>query len=82
MAGIDQAGGGDNGGAMLIIVKDRNIHQFAQALFDHKAFRRLDVFQINPAESRAQIAHGIDESVRVFRIHAKINRIHIRKALE
>ena len=82
MAGIDQAGGGDNGRAMLVIMEYRNIHQFAQALFNHKAFRRLDVFQIDAAKSRAQIAYGIDESVRVFGIHTKIHRIHIGKALE
>jgi len=82
MAGIDQAGGGNNGSAMLVIMKYRNIHQFAQTLFDHKAFRRLDVFQIDPTESRPQIAHGIDESVRVFGIHAKIHGIDIGKALE
>ena len=82
MAGIDQAGGGDNRRAMLIIMKDRNIHQFAQALFNHKAFRRLDVFQIDAAKGRAQIAHSIDESVGVFGIHAKIHGIDIGKALE
>ena len=82
MAGIDKPSDSDNGSAMLVIMKYRNIHQFAQALFDHKAFWCLDVFQIDAAESWAQIAHGIDESVRVFGIHAKINRIHIGKAFE
>ena len=82
MAGIDKPSDGDNGSAMLVVMEYRNIHQFAQALFDHKAFWCLDVFQIDATESWAQIAHGIDESVRVFGIHAKINRIHIGKALE
>ena len=35
---------------MLIVVKHRDIHDFPQLAFDKKAFRRLDVFQVDPAK--------------------------------
>ena len=43
-----------DGGAMLIIMKDRNLHAFAQLAFDIKAVGRLDVFQIDAAKSWLQ----------------------------
>ena len=66
VAGVDQAGGGDDRGAMLVIMEDRDVHQFAQALLDDEAFRRLDVLQVDPAEAGAEEANGIDEFIDVF----------------
>ena len=51
---IDQAGGGDDGGAVLVVVKDRNIEQLAQPLLDDEAFRRLDVLEIDAAPALAE----------------------------
>ena len=51
---IDQAGGGDDGGAVLIVVEDGNVEQFAQLLLDDEAFRRLDVFEIDAAPAFAE----------------------------
>jgi hypothetical protein len=53
---IDQPGSGDDGRAMLVVMKDRNVHLFAQALFDDEAVRRLDVFQIDAAKGGARAA--------------------------
>ena len=50
VAGVDQPGGGDDRGAVLVIVEHRDIHQLAQPLLDDEAFRRLDVFQVDAAE--------------------------------
>ena len=50
-------GGGDDGGAVLVVVEDRDVHQLAQALLDDEAFRRLDVLEVDAAEGRAEIAH-------------------------
>ena len=30
LAGVDQAGGGDDRGAVLVVVEDRDVHQLAQ----------------------------------------------------
>ena len=50
-----QDGGTDrDGSAMLVVMKDRNLHAFAQLAFDIKAVGRLDVFQIDAAKSWLQ----------------------------
>ena len=36
---VDQAGGGDDRGAVLVVVEDRDVHQLAQALLDDEAAR-------------------------------------------
>ena len=54
MQRIDQAGGGDDGGAVLVVVEDGNVHQFAQPLLDDEAVGRLDVLEIDAAEGRAR----------------------------
>src|SRR5687767_14216740 len=43
LQGIDEPGSSDDGGAMLVIVKDRNVHELAQALLDDETVRCLDV---------------------------------------
>ena len=57
MQGVDQARRGDDRGAVLVVMEDRNVHQLPQALLDDEAFRRLDVFQVDAAEGRPEIAH-------------------------
>ena len=51
MRGIDDAGRRDDGGAMLVVMEHRNVHQLAQLLLDDETVGRLDVFQIDAAES-------------------------------
>ena len=36
---VDQAGGGDDRRAVLVVVEDRDVHQLAQALLDDEAVR-------------------------------------------
>ena len=54
---VDQAGGGDDRGAVLVVMEDRDVHQLAQPLLDDEAVGRLDVLEIDAAEGRAEIAH-------------------------
>ena len=51
---VDQAGGGDDGGAVLVVVEDRDVHQLAQPLLDDEAVGRLDVLEVDAAEGRAE----------------------------
>ena len=37
---------------MLVIMKDRDFHAFAQLFLDVKALRCLDVFEVNAAKRR------------------------------
>ena len=73
MQRIDQSGRANDGGTVLVIMENRNIHQFAQLLFNDKAVRRTNVFQINAAKGRPQMLDGVDEGGWVFRVDLKIN---------
>ena len=63
-------------------MEHRNVHHFAQALLNNEAIRRFDIFQINAAERRTQIAHSIDEGVNVGGVNFQIDGINISKAFE
>src|SRR5215212_2233406 len=82
MQRIDQSGRRDDGGAVLIVVKHRDIEQLAQPLLDDEALRRLDVFQIDAAPALAEIPDAVDELVRIFGVHAEIDGIDVGEALE
>ena len=79
---VDQAGGGDDGGAVLIIMKHRNFQTFTKLLFDDKAFRRLDVFKIDPAKTWRQHGHRLCELVGVPGVHLKVDTINVGEFLE
>ena len=82
MQRVDDAGGRDDGGAVLVVVEDRNVHQLAQPFLDHEAVGRLDVFQIDAAEGGAQIAHRADEVIDVRRVDFQVDGVHVGEALE
>ena len=82
MQRIDQPRRRDNRGAVLVVMKHRNIEQLAQPLLDDEALRRLDVFQVDAAPALAEEFDAVDELVRIFRVHAEIDRVDIREALE
>ena len=42
----------DDGGAVLVVVEDRDLHALAQLRLDVEALRRLDVFEVDAAEGR------------------------------
>ena len=54
--GIDQSGRGDDGGAVLIVMKYRNVEELAQALLDDEALGRADVFEIDAAPALPRTA--------------------------
>jgi hypothetical protein len=60
---VDQAGGGDDGGAVLIVMKDRDVEQLAQPLLDDEALRRLDVLEVDAAPALAEQLDAIDDLV-------------------
>ena len=79
---VDQAGGGDDRGAVLVVVEDRNVEQFAQALLDDEALRRLDVFEVDAAPAGAEQLDAIDELVGVLGRDFEIDGIDVGEALE
>ncbi len=79
---IDQAGGRDDGGAVLVVVEYRNVQELAQALLDHEAFGRPDVLEIDAAPALAEKLDGVDELVRILGRDFEIDGIDVGKALE
>ena len=79
---VDQPGGTDHSGAVLVIMKDGNIHLFFQTLLDDKTFRRFDVFQINAAKRRTHQLDRINDGFGVFGIQFDVDRIYIREPFE
>ncbi len=82
VTGVDQARGGDDRGAVLVIVHHRDLHPLAQRLLDHEAFGGLDVFQIDAAEARLHHRHRLDDRIGVFAGQFDVDRIDVGEALE
>src|SRR5260370_35259651 len=82
MERVDQAGRRDDGGAVLVVMEDRDVHQLAQALLDDEAFRRLDVLEVDAAEGGAEVAHAIDELVDALGATLDTHSVDVAKGLE
>ena len=81
-AGVDQAGGGDDRGAMLVVMEHRDVHPFLERLLDDEAVGRGDVLQVDPAETGAEQLDRIDEPLRVGGVDLEVDRIDVGEALE
>ena len=81
-AGVDDPGGGDDRGAVLVIVEHRYIHPVAQSLLDDEAIGCGNIFQIDATEAGLHDLNGIDDGFRVLGIELDIDRIDIGEAFE
>ena len=79
---VEDAGGDDDGGAMLVVVEHGDIEQRFQRLLDDEAIGGLDVFEVDAAERRPEVAHAIDEGLDVLGIDEEIDGIDVGEALE
>jgi len=69
---------------VLIVVENwplENAPRF-EVIFNDKAFRCLDVFQVHSAKSRSQQFHQLGNLGRIFGVYAQREGIHIGKAFE
>ena len=80
--GVDEPCGGDDRGAVLVIMHHRDLHPLAQGLLDHEAFGRLDVLKVDPAKAWLHQRDGFDQRIGIFGIQLDINGIDIGKAFE
>ncbi len=79
---VQEPGGGDDRGAMLVVMEHRDVHQLAQPLLDHEALGRLDVLEVDAAEGRPEQAHAIDELVDVLGADLEVDAVDVGEALE
>ena len=79
---IEETRGGDDGGAVLVVVEDGDVEQLLQLLLDDEAVGRLDVLQIDAAEGGAEVAHAVDERVGVLGIDQEVDGVDVGEALE
>jgi hypothetical protein len=79
---VEHGGGGDDRGAVLVVVKHRNLHPIAQLALDIEAFRGLDVFQVDAAETRLQTGDDLDQLVGIALADFDIEHIDAGEFLE
>ncbi len=79
---VPHRGGDDDRGAVLVVVKDRNVHPLAQLGLDREAFRGLDVFEVDRAESRFQRGDDIAEMLRIGGVDLDVEHVDIGEFLE
>ena len=82
VAGVDQPGGADDRGAVLVVVHDRDVHALAKGLLDDEAFRGGDVLEVDAAEARLHQSDRLDELVGILGIELDVDRIDVGEALE
>ncbi len=72
----------DDGGAVLVVVKDGDVHPLAAQLFDDETVGRLDVFQVDRAEGRLQRADDIGQLFGVGFVQLDVETVDIGEFLE
>jgi len=71
-----------DGRAMLVVMKNGNLHALAQLALDIKAVRRLDVFEVDGAKSWLQRGDDVDQLDRVAFVNFDVKHIDAGKLLE
>ena len=82
VTGVDQAGRGDDRGAVLVVMEHRDVHAFFQRRLDDEAVGRGNIFQVDAAKARREQFDRFDEALRIFGIDLKVDRIDVGEALE
>ena len=79
---VADSGRADDGGAVLVVVEDRDRHAFAQPVLDLETFGSLDVLEVDGPEGRLQRRHDLDEPVGILGIHLDVEDIDAGEFLE
>src|SRR5581483_12473929 len=79
---IEQSGSRNNGGAVLVVMEDGNLHRFLQRLFDVKAIGSLDVFEVDSAERGFEQLAELDDLVGIVAVDFDIEDVDIGEAFE
>ncbi len=71
-----------DGGAVLVVVEDRDLHALAQLALDVEALRRLDVFQVDATEGGFQRGDDLDQLVGVLFVDFDVEDVDAGELLE
>ena len=82
MQRVQQSGGADHRGAVLVVVENGDIHFLFEPLLDDKTLGSFDILEVNAAKGRPHQPNSVTECVGVFGIQLDINRIDVSEALE
>ena len=72
----------DDGGAMLVVMEDRDLHALAQGAFDDEAFGRLDVLEVDAAKTGFEAGDDVDQLFRVGLVDLDVEDIDAGELLE
>ena len=82
LGGVDQCGRDHNGGAVLIVVEDRNIAALFQLLLDLKAAGRSNILQVDTAKGAADVVHRLHKFVHILGAHAQGEGVYAAEFLK
>jgi hypothetical protein len=71
-----------DGGAVLVVVEDRDLHALAQLALDVEALGRLDVFEVDAAEGGLQRGDDVDQLVGVALVDLDVEHVDAGELLE
>jgi hypothetical protein len=82
LARVDQPRRGDDCSAVLVVVKDRDVHPLTQSLFNDEAGRSRNVLEVDPAKGRLEQLHRVDEPLRVLGRDFDVDCVDVGEAFE
>ena len=80
--GVEQAGAGDDRGAVLVVVEHRDRQPGPQLLLDVEAGRRADVLEVDAAEGRLEGGDDVDQAIDVLLGDLEIEHVDVGELLE
>ncbi len=80
--GVEEGGAGDDGGAVLVVVKDRDVAALLERLLDLEALRCADVLEVDAAQGRRQHLAEADDLFGVLGVDLDIENVDVGKAFE
>ena len=67
---------------MLIVVKDRDAHRFAERLLDVETIRGADVLEVDAADRWLEQLAELDDVVGILRPDLDVEHVNVRELLE
>ena len=80
--GVGEAGQGDDGRAVLVVVEHRDIAHLLQPALDLKAAGGGDVLQVDAAEGAGDVVHRLNELVHILGPDTQGERVDAAEGLE